>query len=426
MAGATISTYEEVHRELWPEQRVEQELYGDCPSLGLIRKDTSAGYKKTHVALQYGRPQGRSRVLATAIANVSSSEFEDFEIDTVDDYGVMELSGKLIRSSKSPDAAFIVNVLERETNGAMDTVRRSLCINAVGDGTGVRGRLASSSAISEGGGESVLTLASPSDIKNFEVGMQINAAATTGGALRDSGAAYEVVGIDLVNGEVTVTGTAATTSSWANGDYLFAEGDAAAGSGSLPMVAGFRAWIPDTDPTSAPFFNVDRSAYPNHLAGWRFSATGLGTSTIRETILKSLSVMTRMGPTMKKNKPDTLLMNGEDIGDFLAELGAAGLDHETIQRKGNDVEIFYEGIGVWTPLGKIMVFHEDQLPKGRAMAINPDTWTLHSIGPAPRFVEEDGLRFLRKSGSDDFQGRLVYHANMSCDAPLYNANIDLT
>lgn len=424
---ATLTTYDAVHRELWPDQRVEQELYGDCPSLGLIKKDRTLGYKKKHIALQYGRPQGRSRSLSTAQANVSSSKFEDFEITSVDDYGVMELEGKLIRSSKAPDAAFIVDVLERETNGAMDTIRRSLCINAVGDGTGVRGRMAASSSYSEGGGETVITLAEPSDIKNFEPDMQIVAAATTGGALRDSGAAYPIVGVDLVNGTITVTGTVNATSSWDDDDYLFAEGDARNNTGSnWPMIAGFRAWIPDSAPSSTAFMGVDRSDYPNHLAGWRFSATGLSTSTHRETILKALSVMTRMGPTMKKNAPDTLLMNGEDVGDLLAELGAANYRTETIQRKGNDVEIYYEGIAIWTPLGKITVFHEDQLPKGRCMAINPNTWTLHSIGMAPRFIDEDGLRFLRKSGSDDFEGRLVYHAQMACDAPLYNANIDLT
>jgi len=110
---ATISTYEAVHRELWPRQRVEQELFSSSAFLGLMRRDTDMGYKGKHIALQYGRPQGRSRQFAKAQANTTSSQFEEFFVKPLDDYAIVKLEAKLVRSSRNPTEAFIVDVLER-------------------------------------------------------------------------------------------------------------------------------------------------------------------------------------------------------------------------------------------------------------------------------------------------------------------------
>ena len=421
---ATVADYDKVHRELWPDQRVVQELYEGCPTFGLINKKTTMGYDGKHIALQYGRNQGRSATFTTAQSNVSANSFEKFLVTSVDDYAIFELSGKLIRSNVNPSDAFLVDVMERETRGAMSQIKRSLCVNLMGDGTGVRGQVGPSSAITEGGGDSVIELATPGDVKNFEAGQKVVAAATTTGALRDSGAAYEVIGVDLVNGTITLDGTVTTTSSWADDDYLFTEGDAAAG-GSLKMISGFRAWVPDSAPSATAFFGVDRSAYPQHLAGWRFTASGLGTTTIRETILKSYAQMSRMGSVMQDNFPNVVVLNGEDYGDFLDELDSHSTWHEPVKRAGNGVDLYYEGINIHTPIGKVSVFHDDQQTGGRALCLNPGSWTFDSIGPAPAFAEEDGLRIARKAASDSYEGRLYYHANLYCDAPLFNANIAL-
>ena len=424
---ATVADYDKVHRELWPEQRVVEEVYVGCPTLGLINKQQTMGYDGKHIALQYGRNQGRSRSFTTAQANVSANTFEKFFVTSVDDYAVFELTGKLIRSNVNPSASFLVDAMERETRGAMEQIKRSLCVNLLGDGTGTRGEIAAASGLTEGGGETVIALKRPADVKNFEPGMNIVAASTATGSLRDSGTSYPIVGVDLLNGTVTVTGTAATTSSWANDDFLFMEGDASNGGTGLPMLAGLRAWVPDTAPSSGEsFFTVDRSDYPQQLAGWRFAPSDLGsTTTIRDTILKSYGVMSRMGQKVRSNAPKTIIMNGEDYTDFLDELDSHGTWCEPVRRQGNGVELFYDGIAIQTAIGRAEIFQDDQQEAGRCFAINPSTWTLDSIGPAPAFAEEDGLRLMRKASADTYEGRLYYHAQVYCDAPLFNANIQL-
>lgn len=421
---ATISTYEAVHRELWPRQRVEQELFSSSAFLGLMRRDTDMGYKGKHIALQYGRPQGRSRQFAKAQANTTSSQFEEFFVKPLDDYAIVKLEAKLVRSSRNPTEAFIVDVLERETMSAMSALRQSSSMNACGDGTGVRGRVGPTggTSITESGGNTIIILASPSDAKNFELGQEIAAAATTTGTLRDSGATYPVIGVNVATGTVTLQGTAITTSSFAINDYLFQDGDAANNSGVTPMLSGFFGWIPNADPTAGDnFFGVDRSAFPNHLAGFRFTAAGMSTTTIRATILQAAARMSRI--VDKARAPNVCLMNPEDKGDFLDELEVANVWNETIERRGEDANLYYQGIRVQTPIGPIDVFDEPQWPKGRVGLVNPAHWALHTIGDQPEWDEMGGGRFRKNESADTYEARAVIHPQVSCDAPLYQANV---
>lgn len=427
---ATFAEYTDVHRKLWPSQRVVDESIKGSPTLGLIKRDGTLGEDTRYIALQYGRPQGRSRAFATAQARAASgSKFKKFGIKTVDDYGVATWPGKMLRADKI-DPAFIVDVFERESKGAMAQIKRSLNVNLWGTGAGYRGRIAQNGIV-EAGGNTTITLSDPADAKNFEIGMYVNAGATATGALRDSGAAYPVRAVSLTAGTITLTGTAQTTSSWSEAsdpsDYLFAQGDAN-NNATLdgvpgPMLAGIPGWIPTTAPTSGDdWFGVDRSEFVEYLAGWRWTAAGLGTTSIRETVMRSYAQMTRNGVFDADMRPETLVMNGEDYGELLSELEGK---YDVTERKSPFAEVYYEGVSIQTPIGKCEVFQDFQCPRGRAYALNLASWTLGSIGEAPRVVEDDGLRILRAGSSDDYETRFVYHAQLWCDAPLFNGVITL-
>jgi len=419
MAG--LSDYDAVHRELWPAQRVHDETFREAPFLGLIRKREDFLEKTRHIALQYGRPQGRSRTFATAKSRASASRFADFEIKSADDYGYGEIEGKLLESVRN-DPAALVDAMERETRSALGTLKRSLHINAFGSGAGDRGSI---SSIAESGGNTTITLSEPADAKNFEVDQYITAGATLTGALRDSAAAYKVISVDLSGGTVKVSGTAATTSLWAAGDYLFSDGDALNGGTitglSVPMVAGLQGWIPATAPSSGDsWFGVDRSVDVVRLAGWRFTASGLGgATTIRATLQRAAAAMSRAGLEMS---PDIAVLNSEDYGDLLEEMD----DKNTVVRESSDLKarIAYTGVEVHTAVGKLDVFADPQCPKGRAFILRADTWTLHSLGMAPKFIEHDGMRVLR-TDTDAVEFRMVYRAQLACDAPAYNATVSL-
>jgi hypothetical protein len=48
-----------------------------------------------------------------------------------------------------------------------------------------------------------------------------------------------------------------------------------------------------------------------------------------------------------------------------------------------------------------------------------ETWTFYSAGPAPQFLNRDGL-LLRGATSDDYEVRTGGYANLGCSAPGYN------
>ena len=424
---ADLSDYDPVHRELWPDQRVVDTTYQGSPFLGQLRKDESMGYDKKYVALQYSRPNGRSRLFATAQGNIDGSRYASFGIETVDDYGLGNFAGKLLRSSRNPSESFIVDVFERETMSALREIRRSLHIGLWGQADGVRGVV---SAITEpGGGVTNITLVDPQDAKNFQVGMELQAAATRTGAVRAANS-FPVQEVDLVAGTLVLTGTAITTDSWAVSDFLFADGDANNGAalGSLPgpMIAGVPAWIPTTAPTSGDdHFGVDRSVDVVRLAGWRFTQAGLGAGSVYESIMRGLGTMTRGGDI---EAPDRVYMDGETYVELLDDLDTTSAQGETIQRQANDeANVYYSGVRIHSPAGNpVECFVDPQVPFKRLYLINQDTWKLHSIGMAPQFIEEDGTRILRGATADSFEFRMVYHAQLSCDAPFFNGVITLT
>ncbi len=411
-----------VHRELWPDKRPKEAFYKGSPLLGAIRKNTGRmGYKGIHVTPQIGRQQGRARRFGKAQQNVSPPKFGDFLVKPSDDYATFKIHGKLLRSNRTTRAGMVVDALERETKGAMGIIKRSQHIQVCGDGTAARGRIGVG-GIAEAGGNTTVTLANPNHIKNFEPDMWVVAAATAVGAARDR---HRIIGIDIVAGTFTVAGTAATTSSWAANDYLIADGDELDG-GDDPMVLGIQAWIPPVAPVSGEnFAGVDRSPYEVQLAGWRGSAAALGTTTIYETIMRACSLMSRSGFDMVNEGPSMALLNGEDKGRLLSELEVANVSFETIKRKGRDVEIYYKGIVIETPIGPIEIFQEAQWESGRVFLMNPDSFTYDTMGDQPQFAEEDGLRMARMSDADAYEGRLVAHPQLSCDAPWQNGNFAL-
>lgn len=417
---SAISDYSAVHRELWPNQRAADQLYAGSPAFGLIKKATDLSYEGIHITPQYGRGQGRARGFAKAQSRASAPKYGDFFVKASDDYATFDLTGKLIRSNKNSDA-FVINTLERESRDAMNILKRSQHVQLMGDGTATRGAIAAG-GIAEAAGLTTITLANAADVKNFELGQYVTAAATAVGALRDTGAAYPVATVNLAAGTIVLTGTAATTSSWAAADFLFSDGDAL-NAGSDVMLQGFRAWIPDSAPSATTFFGVNRAVAPELLAGWRFTAAALSTTTILSTIQAAASQMSRAGQVVMDDLPRVCLINGEDMGTLMTELEATAAKNETFKRKGNDVDAYYEGVKIFTPIGTVECFIEGQQQQGRVMLINPESWTYHTIGAQPEFVEEDGLRMLRKAASDAYETRLVVHPQLSCDMPVANANI---
>lgn len=89
-------------------------------------------------------------------------------------------------------------------------------------------------------------------------------------------------------------------------------------------------------------------------------------------------------------------------------------------------EIGFRGILINGPRGPIRVVPDQNCPSDRAFMLQMDRWKLYSLGKAPKLLESDGMKMLRESNADAVEVRVGYYAQLGCDAPGFNVNIQLS
>ena len=106
------------------------------------------------------------------------------------------------------------------------------------------------------------------DVTNFEVGMEIVFSTADGGGSVKSGS-VTVNGVDRDTGILTVDAQTAIDGGTgsASDDFIFVEGDYDL------KIKGLQAWLPNTTPSSSPFFGVDRTADATRLGGIRYDGS---------------------------------------------------------------------------------------------------------------------------------------------------------
>lgn len=411
MADATLTTYDAVIRELWPQARINNVCFDDAPFLGMVPKKTDFDEKIRHIALQYGPPTGRSAGFSTAQGNAGSSKFKDFDMTRVSDYGVGTIDGETLEATKSKKAA-IVSTLENEIKGVMSELSRSMHKHLYRNGTGSLAQAGTISTVT-------LTLSNIEDIVNFEVGQELVASTADGGTLRSGSATITGVDRDL--------GTLTTDSNWTSQitsfvitDFMYIEGDAAA-TGDSKMISGLDAWLPAAPPTSTAFFGVDRTDDVVRLGGVRYDGSSDGS--IKECLMQAAARLRREG---KGARPDVGLINPQDLGDLLVELeGSVERGNVPGKLAAGKASFGFDSVVLKTTAGSIDLVADYECPRGVAYLLRMDTWCLATLGAAPRIIEHDGLRVQRQAAADGVEFRAVYRGNLYCDAPGWNCRVAL-
>lgn len=394
--------------------RVKNMVYKDNPWLAMIPKYTSFGGLSMPIPLRYHDPQRRAADFSTAQSNTSTSGLVQFSIKRSKDYSFAFIDGETIQATKGDKNAFL-QYLTMEIDGAVNSLTRSLAVALYGDGTGKLGAVATGGVTAGSGSPAaenpdVITLAQSEDITNFEVGMNLVAAAN---AATNAGAALTVTAVDRENGTFSVAqGTA--SGKIAAGDLVFQEGDYASAN-DTKKVFGLDAWVPSTAPTGADSFNgVNRSSDPTRLGGVRFDGSSMP---IEEAIYGAAAQIAREG-----GNPDTALCDFATYATLEKALGAR-IVYDTV--KAPDVDIGFSGIRINGPRGPIRVVPDYNCQSGVIWLLQRDTWVLASLGEAPQFLDLDSMKMLRDAGADAYEVRLGYYASVGCFAPGWNCRIAL-
>ena len=396
--ATTMTTFDDALKQYYTSQQVQNLTYPDHPLLALIGKNQKFRGKNMPIPLIYGNPQGRSSTFATAQSNATASKVVEFLLTRQSDYGVVQLSGEVLEASQGNEYAFL-SAATTEINGILRSLGDSLSSSLYGNGGGSLGQVAAAGVSGE-----VATLASASQIVNFEVGMTIVASAADGtsGAVRSG--STTITDIDRNAGTITFADLSAANI--ANDDYLFSQGDFGA------KITGLLGWLPTSAPGSTAFFGLDRTSDVTRLGGQRYDGSS---QPIDEAIIDASVTVGREG-----GKPDYCFISYTDFGKLVKTLSAQ------VQRDvASTGEFSFSGIEMYSPTGKIKVVPDKDCPAGRAFLLQLDTFKLYSIGEAPRILRHDGLEMLRQSAADGIEVRAGYYAEMGCNAPSFSCNVTL-
>ena len=122
--------------------------------------------------------------------------------------------------------------------------------------------------------------------------------------------------------------------------------------------------------------------------------------------------------------PDVVFANPLDYGDLRKSLGSK-VEYDMVRGAGDMAVFGFEAIKLMGSQGPIKVVADRNCPQGVAYMLQLDTWSLASLGPAPKLLSGQGLQFLWDQTADSIEVRVGYYANLGCYAPGFNARITL-
>lgn len=385
-------------------------VYKDNPLLGLIPKYEDFGGRNLPIVTIWGNPQGRSAQFTRAQARgaVTNSQLDDFLLTRVKDYSIATIDNETLEASKGNANAFM-EAATVEIDGAINSLTRSIAVKMYRSGYGEVGRIQAASSVTG----PTLTLAQTEDITNFEVGMELEVAATIDGASKAFGTSGNGLLITAVNRDTGVLTFAFNVNDATNGiptiaagDFIFVRGDHNAA--VLTAIAGLGAWVPATAPGSTPFFSVDRSKDVTRLGGLRFNASSLP---IEEALIRGAARTGREG-----GKIDHYFMSYEKFESLEKALGSKVQYVDSFA----NAEIAFRGILVNGPRGQIKCIPDQNCPNDKIYGLSLEMWKLYSLGKAVRVIDTDGLQMLRQASADGVEVRYGFYGNVGCRAPGHN------
>jgi len=400
-AGALTRTYDRTLHDVMLSADKAKQNPGFVSLQGA--KMTQTPFGEAYVfAVQVNRGGGMSADIAVSesIAAAASGDgpIEQFVVTPTTLYTTYTVAGKVLR--RATDEGAFIKAASFVVNDALKAHMRKLCILSHGVGDGVIARIIHTSGVT-----TTTIKVAPQDVRNIEKNDYLVAAATKTGALR-SATSIRVTGRNTKTGVITLASNPVTLG-WAEDDYIFWEGCAAAG-GSLKCPTGYFAWVPDSDPSDT-FYSVVRTTDPIRLGGNRFDASGL---TFRKALIKAALDAGAQGSNI-----DRVRVSFNDFAAICSE----GEALKTIELKAGELNVGFakvmlEGVGE--------VWRDESLPDGHAMMEDSSTWRCASTdGKMAHIMKDDGLVLRKVSGADAFSVTIVSDMQIICLEPGHNTHI---
>lgn len=386
--GAQLLSYLKTR---FPQKTIENIFKFGKPTyeaLGAPKQDLTG--LQTVIPFKLGVPQGIGNTLKGAIRSITAGSAGNWIVTPADFYVALSLDAKSLYATKGQEGSF-VEARENETKDLLDNMGQEFEKQLWSDGNATQALVSV-----DPGTAAVWTVSTDVGIKNIGKGMRFIVFANSSGvpgAVR-AGGPYIVQDVQYQARTFTTTGNA--NAAVAVGDHIVREGDclqAIEGDVTTSTVKqnliGIPGWIPTAAPGSGAFMGYagagGRGAHPEVLAGWRGAYLG----SIEESA-KTLDA--QMRPYGRKAK--ALWVSAKNFNRLELELGARAIRPDN----GEKAVFGRPAIAMATAGGVLPVKVGPYVPDSHAWLLDMDSFSLHSLGPMPHQIADDGMSAYRIRG----------------------------
>lgn len=399
MGQVNLTTVDNAYKNYFQPGRVERIGYEEQPTYAQLTKQENFYGRRLEFDVKYEMHQG-SADFATALTNAGAGRYATFVVRRARYYLITNFDNESMEAAEDNSGAYL-DVKKEETEDALKGTTERL-------GQGLFTNHGNSIGRANGISGSVVTLLNAEDIKNFRVGMKLQASTADGtsGAVKAGVATVSAV----VRSGTTTTVTADFASivgfvGTANGDFLFPEGDFGNG------IYGFPSYIPTAAPSGGDaVFTFDRSV-DTRLSGCRFDGSSMN---ISDAVVKGLAQMRREAGS---NAFDWGITNHERFADLALDLGAKAMRDEA-----GTAEFGYDTIRIHNGGRVVKVNGDHNCTAADFWALTKRTWIWKGLKKTPRFFTQ-GNNYVVDPTADGVQARVGWRGNLLCTGPGFNGRI---
>lgn len=416
MAAFTLSNQDAFLKDVYTDEKILEQSFGDNPWLAFVQKERgyTAGGRRYVQPVEFANPSGASADYGSAMTDNTVSQYQDFLLSRMKQYQRIQINNELLYATEKKSDAFV------KALGEFDRGLQSL-----GEKIGRRlyrtqgGSLGQLSIVSTN--TTTLSFTDNAACFNFTIGQVLQASTTDGtGTLLNGGATTTVTAVDEESGTVTVAdnigvkwGGSLTTSS-----FIFQRGDYNA------CLSGLADWLPGDASTratllAATFNNITRSTSPVRLGGVFLDGRTIGD--LDAVIIKLTSKITKYG-----GKTSHIFANPESLADLElvsnSKVRILGDVNGQVMSKDGNLIVGFSGYKALCGGRMVSIYPDRNCPSTRLYALMASTWRLWHTGEWINWTGEmaTGLRLRPSENEDSVEARLGAYQNLGCSAPGWN------
>lgn len=309
-----------VFKEWYTDKEMESVLWRASPVLREIKKNRVGG-KSYNFAANYGSGGACAGDATVAASNAASgtSKSAQFAVTPGQLFSIFNVGAQEVLASENIRGAFVPVPVVKMYDGTA-AFRRLFATALYGMGFGEIGQVGANAGLVTQGASNTIDFVQFSTVVKLDIGSQfiVTNGATPGSSLRTL-----VCTVTAINGtSVTFTAASGSNETWAATDWICIYGCRASSTPLLPV--GLAGWLPTvagrsggtwTTYIGTSFYGVDRSVFPDRLAGNYIARDTGGSEKYVDCIVRAVKAVRNAG-----GNPQWLVINPDDYAKVISEV----------------------------------------------------------------------------------------------------------